>query len=204
MNHTYVIGGSPCSGKSTVAKAIADKFGCYYFKVDDFLDEYIAAGAASGKPVCAKLMSMTPEQIWMRDPNIQCLEEIQFYHETFDFVMQAINGIPNENGIIAEGAAFLPELMFHSDRKFQHYVSLTPTPEFQIHHYKQRPFIKDVLKGCSDEKTAFKNWMDRDLLFAEAVRKQSNELGFTTIVNDGTVTVEDLVNMVSLQFSLQT
>lgn len=55
LNHTYIIGGSPCSGKSTVAEAIADKFGFYYFKVDDFLDEYIAAGAASGKPVCTKL-----------------------------------------------------------------------------------------------------------------------------------------------------
>ena len=31
------IGGSPCSGKSTVAERISKEYGAYYFKVDDFL-----------------------------------------------------------------------------------------------------------------------------------------------------------------------
>ena len=36
--NTYFIGGSPCSGKSTVAEILAKKYDLYYFKVDDFLD----------------------------------------------------------------------------------------------------------------------------------------------------------------------
>ena len=42
----YYIGGSPCSGKSTVADALAKRFGLAYFKADDHLDEFIARGAA--------------------------------------------------------------------------------------------------------------------------------------------------------------
>ena len=31
----YYIGGSPCSGKSTVAKVLAAQYGLVYFKSDD-------------------------------------------------------------------------------------------------------------------------------------------------------------------------
>lgn len=33
----YFIGGSPCSGKSTVTEILSKKYDLYYFKVDDFL-----------------------------------------------------------------------------------------------------------------------------------------------------------------------
>ena len=36
------IGGSPCSGKSTVAERIAKEYSAYYFKVDDFLDDFLS------------------------------------------------------------------------------------------------------------------------------------------------------------------
>ena len=44
------IGGSPCSGKSTVAERISKEYGAYYFKVDDFLDEFINIAAEKGCP----------------------------------------------------------------------------------------------------------------------------------------------------------
>lgn len=34
MTDIYYIGGSPCSGKSTVAEMIAEKYGFHYYKVD--------------------------------------------------------------------------------------------------------------------------------------------------------------------------
>ncbi len=34
----YFIGGSPCSGKSTVARALSARYDLTYFKVDDHLD----------------------------------------------------------------------------------------------------------------------------------------------------------------------
>ena len=49
----YCIGGSPCSGKSTIAEALAAKHGLHYFKVDDHLDKYLKRGAADGKDACA-------------------------------------------------------------------------------------------------------------------------------------------------------
>lgn len=44
----YYIGGSPCSGKSTTAKILSEKYGLYYFAVDDYLDKYLESGAKKG------------------------------------------------------------------------------------------------------------------------------------------------------------
>ena len=203
MRKTYYIGGSPCSGKSTVAEAIAKKYNLYYFKVDDFLDEYTEMGAARGKPICSKLKHMTSEQIWMRDPRIQKEEELLFYNEVFEFAMEDISKISSQSGIITEGAAFLPHLMksYNVDKK--HYINITPKPEFQIYHFRKRPFVSDVLKNCKDEEKAFINWMERDILFAKEVRKQSEEMGYWTFINEGMLSIEELIKKVCVQFDLE-
>ena len=72
MIETYYIGGSPCSGKSTLAEMLAPKYDLYYFKVDDYLDAYTREGALQGRPICMKQLEMNSEQIWMRDPSLQC------------------------------------------------------------------------------------------------------------------------------------
>ena len=77
----FFIGGSPCSGKSTVAERISKEFGAYYFKVDDFLDEFTKSAADKGKAVCQKILMMSPDEIWLRDPSVQCDEEFLFYEE---------------------------------------------------------------------------------------------------------------------------
>lgn len=46
MINTYYIGGSPCSGKSTIAEILSERYDLYYFKVDDFLDKYTKMGAS--------------------------------------------------------------------------------------------------------------------------------------------------------------
>ena len=202
MKQIYYIGGSPCSGKSTAAEVISRQCDLYYFKVDDYLDRYAAMGAAAGSPACVKLNHMTPEQLWMRAPEEQNLEELQFYREIFDFVMADIRKIPEERGIIAEGAAFLPELMMSRNIDRQHYVNVTPTPEFQVFHYRQRPFVAEVLKGCTDPEQAFRNWMDRDRLFGNTVREQAAGMGYRTFLTDESTSAEELVKQVCMQFEL--
>ncbi len=96
----YIMGGSPCSGKSTIAEMLAEKFGFQYFRVDDCIDKYIEMGAKKGYPICQKQKVMNPEQIWMRDPQIQCEEEIAFYEETFAFAMEELKQIDAENGFL--------------------------------------------------------------------------------------------------------
>ena len=155
----YYIGGSPCSGKSTVAEILSQKYGLHYFKVDDFLDNYTERGALAGYSICKKIAGMNAEEIWMRDPLLQCREEFEFYKEVFEYVLADLAQVNCKNSIITEGAAYVPELIKKLGVSNNRYISITPTKEFQIFHYKKREFVPHVLEGCADKEKAFCNWM---------------------------------------------
>lgn len=198
----FYIGGSPCSGKSTVAEALCAKYGLYDFKVDDHLDKYMQLGAGDGKPACTRIASMTPEEIWMRDPALQCREELTIYEEIFPYVLDDLHGITGETGIITEGAAWLPKLAHACGIPADHYLSITPDKSFQVSHYRQREWVPYVLADCSDKAKAFDNWMERDALFAVAVRQQCGALGYDSVTNDGSVPVEMMLERVEKHFGL--
>lgn len=202
----YYIGGSPCSGKSTIAEIIAEKYNLYYYKVDDFLDDFIARGAEKGYEICAKQSKLSFEQIFMKEPELLCKEELEIYCEMFEFIKEDIQDICLENGekgIIAEGAAFLPELMRQEGVLNNRYISITPTKEFQVEHYRKREWLPHILEGCSDKEKAFENWMNRDALFAEDVRRQCKESGYASLVTDGTVSINVMSESVCKNFELE-
>ncbi len=144
---------------------------------------------------------MSAEQIWMREPSIQCREEIKFYQEIFEFVLNDIMQIQSK-GIITEGAAYLPQLMRKANVPVERYFTITPTKEFQVFYYKKREWVPYVLEGCSDKEKAFSNWMERDILFAEEVRRQCCEEKYVSLVNDGNIKIEEMVSRVAMHFGL--
>lgn len=201
MINTYYIGGSPCSGKTTIAKILSERYGLYYFKVDDFLDKYTKMGAAKGCEICMKQVSMNAEETWMREPLLQCREELTFYEEIFKFIIEDLRLI-KERCIITEGAAYLPELIKKLNVPKDRYISITPTEEFQIFHYKKREWVPYVLEGCRDREKAFNNWMDRDIFFAREVEKQCFQEQYVSVINDGGVEIDELVGRVAVHFGL--
>lgn len=201
MINTYYVGGSPCSGKSTIAEILSDKYNLYYFKVDDFLEKYTKMGAAKGFEICKKQDNMTAEEIWMREPLLQCKEEFMFYEEIFEFILEDLGQIKC-NGMITEGAAFLPKLMKRLNISKDRYISITPSRDFQISHYKKREWVPYVLEGCRDMEKAFSNWMERDILFAHEVQRQCKEENYISIINDGSIKLEALVNRVAAHLGL--
>lgn len=199
----YYIGGSPCAGKSSVAEILSKKHDLYYFKTDDFLDRYMQTGARKGYPVCRKVTSMNAEQVWMRESLLQCEEEFEIYREIYEFVTADLKQIDWKGGIITEGTAYLPELMKQSGISGVRYISITPAKEFQISRYRKRNFVPLVLEGCSDKEKAFCNWMDRDILFAQEVRRQCHEENYVSVINDGTMELKELADMVATHFELK-
>ena len=193
------IGGSPCSGKSTVAEQITKKYAAHYFKIDDFLDNFIKNAAEKGYPSCKKNINMSPDEIWMREPFIQCEEEFLIYDEISELVFAHLAEI-DADFIVTEGAAYTPRVMKKYGMK--NYITIVPTPEFQILHYKEREWIPYVLEGCSNKEKAFDNWMKRDILFAKQVLAECKETKVPCIVNDGTRAEEEIFDTVKEQFKV--
>lgn len=200
MTNVFYIGGSPCSGKSTVAQALAERYGLTHFRVDDHLDAFIDQGAAAGWPICSRIRSMSEEETWMRDPQEQCREELDFYAEVAPLVTARLNRL--DDSVIAEGAAFLPELMHRQGVPASRYVAVTPTRAFQWSRYSERPWVPHVLRDCSDQQAAFANWMERDALFAEEIRRQCGRLGYASLLTDGSVTEAERFLEIAQHFGL--
>lgn len=199
--NVYYIGGSPCSGKSTVASLLSKTYGLTYFKVDDHLERYMALAAADGKPCCKKATAMTPEEIWMRPPALQCQEELDIYQEIFPYIQADLKGLNAPGAILTEGAAFLPLLMKQAHIPENRYLSITPTKDFQVFHYRQREWVTYVLAECSDKEAAFENWMERDALFARAVEQQCRKEGYRSLINEGKVPMEEMARQVAAHFA---
>ncbi len=193
----FCIGGSPCSGKSTVAEALAKRFGLAYFRADDHLEEFIARGAAAGLPVCQQIQAMSADENWLRPPEVQCREEFAFYHEIAPFVTEKLAEMSAPR-VIAEGAALLPCLT--ADAAL--YIAITPSREFQVSRYRERPWVPHILRDCTDKEQAFLNWMERDARFAEEIRRQCAQLGLLHLLTDGSVPPEDRLHQVAAHFHL--
>lgn len=193
----YYIGGSPCSGKSTVAEALAEQYELAYFKVDEHLDDFISRGVAAGLPVCQRIRHMSADETWLRPPQVQCQEEFDFYAEIAPFVTEKLAAL-NAPHVITEGAAFLPCLA----KDAAHYIAITPSWEFQVSRYRERPWVPHVLRECSDKELAFANWMERDALFAEEVRRQCTQFRLPHILTDGSVSPEECLCQVASLFHL--
>ena len=195
----FYIGGSPCSGKSTIAELFAKEYGAYYFKVDDVLNDFIAVAAEKNCDACKTIVNLSADENRLRDPREQCEEEFSMYQEIKTLVFEKLESVESKF-IIAEGAAFTPEVT--EDVGYEHYLCVIPTPNFQISHYKQREWIEFVLKECVDKQKAFDNWMQRDIFFAEQVKRNCDKNGIFCMINDGSRAPKELYEIVKCNFGL--
>ena len=190
MAEIFYIGGSPCSGKSTVAEMLAKKYGFQYFKQDDYLETYIDRGVQEGHELFRKISHMSMEEMWMRPPAVLCAEEIALYEVMFSYSVNDISALPKGYAIIAEGAGFMPDLVKRINVDKLHYICIVPTKEFQVRMYTKREWISEYLSDCSNQNKAFENWMERDALFAETVLREAKDLGYASLVVDGLKSIE--------------
>lgn len=199
----YYIGGSPCSGKSTIAERIVAKYGFTDYKLDDFIFPYMQQAADNGAPTSTAQLAMEFEQMWMRDPKLQAEEEFATYAEIIPYALEAIAALNSDGPIIAEGAGFYPELVAKQGIPSNRYICIVPTEGFQRENYAKREWIGEYLKGCSEPDTAFDNWMRRDALYAAEVLNQAKALGYPSILVDGKSTITENYDVVIRTFGLE-
>ena len=204
MVEIFYIGGSPCSGKSTIAEMLVQKYGFQYYKQDDHLHEYIDKGAREGHELFQKVSHMSTEEMWMRDPFEQYHEERALYEMMLGYSLSDISALSHgqDKAIIAEGAGFMPGLAEKMGTRKTNYICITPTKEFQINAYSQRAWISHYLSDCADKDKAFRNWMERDAIFAQAVMREAVTLGYESLVVNGEKSIEENFVIVEKTFAL--
>lgn len=193
-NHSreiYWIGGSPCSGKSTIAELIADKYDFTYYKCDDAYHNHMKRCRSELHPIMTKLKGLSINDIFSRPVEQQVDETIKFYREEIRLILEDLRSGSSSKPILVEGAALLPEnvspLLYTKD----HGVWIIPTAKFQIEQYSKREWIQSILEECGDPKQSFENWMNRDIEFAQFIKNDAQSRGLKVIVVDGRNTIEE-------------
>lgn len=96
----------------------------------------------------------------------------------------------------------LPHGWPKGDKTEIYYIAITPSRAFQCSRYRKRPWVPHVLRDCTDKDQAFTNWMERDTLFAEEIRRQCRHFGVSHLVTDGSISPEERLQQVALLFHL--
>jgi len=144
---------------------------------------------------------MNADEIWMRDPALQCREEFDLYTEYAPMIrekLQALDGL-----VITEGAAYHPELMRAWNVGAGDYLALVPTADFQVMHYRRRHWVPMVLAECRDQTAAFDRWMQRDAFYVRQVEKRCKETGYTCICQGGSLILDDLLQYAANHFGIR-
>lgn len=198
----YVIGGSPCSGKSSVAERLSAAYGLRLYRVDDHQQAHLERCRPDRHPVMWRLAGMGWNEMWSRPVDAQVAEVFAFYRERFEMIVADLAQFDADEPLLIEGAACLPELVRERGVEVKRAVFMAPTPVFQVAHYRARPWIQGILAACDDPAQAFENWMLRDHRFGVEVLRQARAFGYETITVDGTVDVEGMVERVRGIFGL--
>jgi hypothetical protein len=178
MNETHWIGGSPCSGKTTVATLLAHTHHLPRYSCDDTFTRH----ATTTNPTLHKLATIDTATRLAQPLDVQVNDVIRAYHEQFPHILADLT-----HPHIVEGAALLPELLAAHHVPPRHATWLVPTEAFQRHHYATRPWATALLAHLPHPAQAFDTWMRRDTAFATIVTTQAHDLGYPVIVVDGTV-----------------
>lgn len=202
FSQAYILGGSPCSGKSTIAGKLSKRFHLQYYNVDDHYTEHLKRSKPDLHPVMYKYANLSWDEIWSQPVPNQVKDEFEFYRELFGMIVQDLQEYDLGKSIIVEGAALLPELVKKSAIDPKKVLYMVPTKEFQILYYSQREFIHHILNECKDPKQAFENWMMRDHLFGKEILRQAERYGFGTILVDGKRNIEEQFKYVCSYFDL--
>ena len=198
FQHVYWIGGGSAAGKSTIAHRIAEELGLSVYATDDLMVDHARRSSRADCPLLHKFMDMDMDERWVNRSPKTMLETFHWFHgEGFDFIIQDLLRLPLDAGVIVEGFRLLPHLVKPLLSVPGHAVWLLPTPDFRHAVIESRGGLDwGFLAKTSDPERALRNLLERDRMFTEILREQTEQLGLHSLEVDTATTQDDLANQV--------
>lgn len=142
----YWLGGSPCSGKSSVAERLAAEFNVQLYHVDVEFDRHIEGFTVEDQPALTTWLAGDCAERWLKPVATLTADVMACYAEHFTFILDDVRRMVASEmrgqPLLVEGTALLPELVQPHLAADHHGLWLVPTPEFQQRHYRQRPWVQ--------------------------------------------------------------
>jgi 2-phosphoglycerate kinase len=203
LAHVLWIGGATDSGKTSVARALAEKYGLQAYHYDLYDREVYPGHWAGADPARQPHMHATPteDRNWMwvdTTPQELVQRWLETTPERFELTVEDLQALPSRPPIVAEGYGLSPELVQPLLTSPRQAIWLVSTETFKRATYERRG--KGQFAGTRDPARARYNHIERDLLLAEYMRERAKELGLTVVEIDGNRSLDAVVALVTRHF----
>lgn len=203
LRHVYWIGGASGSGKSTIARRLADKHGLRLYSTDEAMGDHARRWRPEDCPYLTEFVKMSMDQRWVDRAPQTMLETFHWFHgEGFGLIIEDLLALAQDQAIIAEGFRLLPHLVKPLLHDPSHGVWLIPTPEFRLAAFESRGTTWTIPNKTSNPKRALSNLLERDKLFTERLRGIVETTGVPSIKVDGRLTEDALQSCIAGKFGL--
>jgi hypothetical protein len=203
LAHVYWIGGSPCSGKSSIVEHLSAWHSVRSYRADDAFPAHAAQATADAQPQLYRVARMSWDEIWGRPVEVLLQDEIAVYHEEWPMVVEDLLALPDDLPVVAEGAALLPARVQDLLPDPRHAIWIVPTEAFQRGRYARRgAWVDEILAQCTAPEQAFEHWMARDAAYARWVSREARQRGLRVLTVSGARSIEENAAIVDAHFAL--
>lgn len=204
LGHVFWIGGGSGSGKSTIARRLADRHGMRLFDTDAAMPGHARRMPPRQSPYLREFAAMTMDQRWVDRSPRAMLDTFHWYRgEGFELIVEDLLGLPADRPVVVEGFRLLPGLVLPLLARESQAVWLLPTPEFRQAVFDTRGGREwGFIAKTGDPERALQNVLERDAMFTDRLTEQTRHLGLHVLEVDSTVTEENLARRVSALFGL--
>lgn len=203
LRRVYWIGGGSGAGKTTIAGRLAAEYGLRLYSTDDVMADHARRSSPSDAPFLSQFAAMGMDERWVNRTPEAMLDTFHWFRgEGFNLIVEDLLRMSTEAGIVVEGFRLLPQLVKPLLNDVRHGVWLLPTPAFRSAAFDGRTMGWDIPRKTSDPERARQNLFERDRMFTDRLRAETNRLGLPSIEVSGAMTEEDLVAAVAHTFRL--
>lgn len=168
------------------------------------MPDHARRSSADECPLLHEFMSMSLDERWVKRSPQTMLDTFHWFKgEGFNLIIEDLLRLPRDRGVIAEGFRLLPQLVQPHLSKHNHAVWLLPTAEFRHAVVESRGGATwGFLGKTTNPERALRNLLERDRMFTDFLRTETERLGLPAIEVDTTTTEDQLTTRVKAVFGL--
>jgi hypothetical protein len=180
------IGGGTSTGKTSIARALADPYRLTSYHVDEYEVEHAGRCDARRHPSMAAWNERTLDETWVDLPVEDLVEATLAYsRERIELIADDLETLSARGGVVAEGFQLTPEVVEPLIDGPRQAVWLLPTHRFRRQMLLSKPQAWATPNRTSDPERAQAHRIRRDGLLVERLREQASVRGLRVIEVDG-------------------
>ena len=200
LGHVLWLGGTPCSGKTSVARRLVDHYPLQLYHYDRREQAHLALSRAERHPYMRDFRDMSMDQRWVLRPvEAMVRATTAAWAERFEMVVDDLLALPPLPPVLAEGPGLLPDCVAPLLADPRQAIWLVPTEAFKRATQPRRGGAP--ANETSDPARAYRNLIDLDLQLAVDVKRRAGELGLTVLEVDGLRSVDAMAALVAGHFA---